>query len=69
VEKIKMVADTTDRFTLKLLRHKWENLSTIGQKRLLRRIGHSDKWVGSPFEQLTEEVKSKIITGKKTIKL
>lgn len=61
---IKMVADTTDPLTRIILKQQWENASPTLQKRILNRMGHSDKWVGAKFSELTGEIQSKIITSK-----
>jgi hypothetical protein len=65
--QIKLVADTTDAFTRKVLKEKWENASPSLQKRMLARMGHSDKWVGSKYSDLTHEIQSKIIVDRKSV--
>ncbi len=65
--KIKLVADTTDAITRKILKEKWENASPTLQKRILERMGHSEKWVGVKFSDLTGEIQSKIITYSKIV--
>jgi len=65
--QIKLVADTTDPFTRKVLKEKWDNASPSLQKRMLDRMGHSTKWVGSRYSDLTPEIQSKIIVDRKTV--
>jgi len=65
--RIKLVADTTDALTRKVLKAKWENASPSLQKRMLDRMGHSDKWVGMRYSDLTGEIQSKIIVDRKSV--
>jgi len=65
--QIKMVADTTDAFTRKVLKEKWENSSPSLQKRMLDKMGHSEKWVGAKFSDLTGEIQSMIIVDRKSV--
>ena len=65
--QIKLVSDTTDAFTRKVLKEKWEKSSPSAQKKMLERMGHSDKFVGSKYSDLTGEIQSKIIIDKKSV--
>ena len=67
MSQIKLVADTTDAFTRKVLKEKWEMASPSLQKRILERMGHSSKWVGAKYSDLTGEIQSKIIVHRKSV--
>ena len=59
---IKMVADTTNHVTLRILRTYWDRLSPDERIKVLEEMGHSSKWYAHNFDELTGEIQSKIIT-------
>ena len=60
--KLKMVADITDKKTNLYLKTVWSNLMTSGRESLLNDMGHSTKWADMDYDDLTGEIKSKIVT-------
>ena len=60
--KLKMVADITDNKTNLYLKTMWSNLMTNGRERILNDMGHSTKWADMDYDDLTGEIKSKIVT-------
>lgn len=60
--KLKFVADVTDKLTNRILKDIWTKLTEEEKKKLLKKIGHSEKYIDSKYEDLTGEIKSKIIT-------
>lgn len=60
--KLKMVADITDKKTNLYLKTIWSNLMTSGRERILNDMGHSTKFADMDYNDLTGEIKSKIVT-------
>ena len=60
--KLKMVADITDKKTNLYLKTIWSNLMTSSREGILNDMGHSTKWVDMDYDDLTGEIKSKIVT-------
>ena len=60
--KLKMVADITDNKTNLYLKTMWSNLMTSGRENILNDMGHSTKWADMDYDDLTGEIKSKIVT-------
>ena len=61
---IQMVADVTDRHTYQILEKIWQEATPNQQKSMLESMGHSDKWVGMRFSDLTGDIQSKIVIRK-----
>ena len=60
--KLKMVADITDKKTNLYLKTVWSNLMTSSREDILNDMGHSTKWADMDYDDLTGEIKSKIVT-------
>lgn len=60
--KLKMIADITDSKTNLYLKTVWSNLMTSSRERILKDMGHSLKWAYLDYDDLTGEIKSKIVT-------
>ena len=60
--KLKMVADITDKKTNLYLKTVWSNLMTSSREGILNDMGHSTKWADMDYDNLTGEIKSKIVT-------
>ena len=60
--KLKMVADITDKKTNLYLKTVWSNLMTSSRESILNDMGHSTKWADMDYDDLTGEIKSKIVT-------
>ena len=61
--KLKMVADITDKKTNLYLKQVWSNLMTSSREMILNDMGHSTKWADMNYDDLTGEIKSKIVTS------
>jgi hypothetical protein len=60
--RVKMVADTTDPYTMKMLEKLWNKLNEKQRLYILNRMGHSEKWVDSEFNDLTGDIQSKLLS-------
>ncbi len=58
---IKYVADTTDPKTNKILRNIWNSWNEAKRKQILNKMGHSEKYFDMSYEDLTGEIKGKIV--------
>ena len=59
--KIKMVADVTDTNTDHILKKFWESWNEETKKDILEDMGHSEKYYDYKYEDLTGEIKSKLV--------
>jgi hypothetical protein len=64
MNSIKMVADITDKKTYRIIEKIWQEATPKQQKSMLESMGHSDKWVGMRFSDLTGDIQSKIVMRK-----
>ena len=65
--KIKFVADITDQKTNKYLKTFWNNIGSEYRKKLLNDMGHSEKYFDMEYDDLTGEIKSKLIMSEKNL--
>lgn len=60
--EIRFVADITDLDTKKTLKQIWEYWNEAQQIKALEAMGHSTKYAGMNYEDLTGEIQSKIVS-------
>jgi hypothetical protein len=59
--RIRFVADVTDISTNEVLKQIWDAWSDEQRKKILKQMGHSEKYFDSTYDDLTGEIQSKIV--------